>query len=388
MQFPSSSDKEIFVAPFIPKDPPEQTVKASGNSFEYTVGAYGSNDNLYVWDRATNNIATKAMSDVGTAWKLSEADFKLVGNIKVHVEHEGKPLEAAQVILTIKGKSEQRLLDPTSKGDITFFGFPAGDATVKAVYNMKDGKQGSQSQIFKLPSKRDQAEPIFSLSIGDQVATAATTSSEIPGAKQSTEAQPKETVVDSGSQSGKFVFTIVALILVAGIVYFLVYMMKNNREVVEDRLKKLGVQIPQQADPNDQVGSVPAPLPTTPVPPQKIVLDDADPIPLSSSTSPSPQAPIVSTGNPTLVGESGVRTSLSEGETIVGREDGLAIALVGESTVSRRHASLSKSGNEVTLKDLGSTNGTFVNGNRLQGETLLRPGDQVQFGSVKFRYEG
>jgi len=127
-------------------------------------------------------------------------------------------------------------------------------------------------------------------------------------------------------------------------------------------------------------------LPVGP-PAPKIMLDDAEPIPLGPTTAAAP-TPIVSAGEPTLVRETGERTSLSEGEMIVGRDDGLGLSLVGENTVSRRHASVSRSGKTAVVKDLGSTNGTFVNGTRLQGEATLKPGDQVQFGSVRFRYEG
>jgi len=66
----------------------------------------------------------------------------------------------------------------------------------------------------------------------------------------------------------------------------------------------------------------------------------------------------------------------------------LGLSLVGESTVSRRHAQLSRSGGTVIVKDFGSTNGTFVNGVQLQGEKQLQVGDTVQFGSVRFRFEG
>ena len=79
---------------------------------------------------------------------------------------------------------------------------------------------------------------------------------------------------------------------------------------------------------------------------------------------------------------------LPEGETVVGRDVGLGLSLVGETTVSRRHAQLVKSGDSVVVRDLGSTNGTYVNGAKIGSEATLRPGDAVQFGSVRFRYEG
>jgi pSer/pThr/pTyr-binding forkhead associated (FHA) protein len=116
------------------------------------------------------------------------------------------------------------------------------------------------------------------------------------------------------------------------------------------------------------------------------MLDDAEPTVLGAAAAIS--TPTMPNGEPTLVSENGDRTSLPEGELTVGREDGLGISLAGESTVSRRHATVSRSGKTAVVKDLGSTNGTFVNGTRLQGEATLKPGDQVQFGSVRFRYEG
>jgi serine/threonine-protein kinase len=39
------------------------------------------------------------------------------------------------------------------------------------------------------------------------------------------------------------------------------------------------------------------------------------------------------------------------------------------------------------LTDMGSRNGTFVNGRRIEGPTRLSPGDQVQFGGATFRFE-
>jgi hypothetical protein len=48
--------------------------------------------------------------------------------------------------------------------------------------------------------------------------------------------------------------------------------------------------------------------------------------------------------------------------------------------VSRRHARFTISGNEVTVEDLGSRNGTYVNGQVLTGPRRLVPGDRVRMG--------
>jgi hypothetical protein len=59
--------------------------------------------------------------------------------------------------------------------------------------------------------------------------------------------------------------------------------------------------------------------------------------------------------------------------------------LVSDLTVSRRHAYLRRDEDGWTLTDLGSTNGTRVNGRRIVGATAVRPGDQVVFGAARFR---
>jgi pSer/pThr/pTyr-binding forkhead associated (FHA) protein len=50
--------------------------------------------------------------------------------------------------------------------------------------------------------------------------------------------------------------------------------------------------------------------------------------------------------------------------------------------VSRRHAVLRGVDGGVGIEDLGSTNGTFVNDNRVTGITAISPGDRVRFGNT------
>ena len=56
--------------------------------------------------------------------------------------------------------------------------------------------------------------------------------------------------------------------------------------------------------------------------------------------------------------------------------------------VSRLHASLAVDGGRVVLADLGSANGTFVNGRRLARPTGLKPGDRVDIGPFSLRFDG
>jgi predicted component of type VI protein secretion system len=62
--------------------------------------------------------------------------------------------------------------------------------------------------------------------------------------------------------------------------------------------------------------------------------------------------------------------------------------VINDPEVSRRHARLTAQTGGYILEDTGSTNGTFVNGQRLLGPHLLRPGELVSFGgSVLLSYE-
>jgi pSer/pThr/pTyr-binding forkhead associated (FHA) protein len=54
------------------------------------------------------------------------------------------------------------------------------------------------------------------------------------------------------------------------------------------------------------------------------------------------------------------------------------------SAISRHHCLLRVRGQEVTVLDLGSSNGTFVNGQRVRSQTEVRNGDQLALGSCQF----
>ena len=54
-----------------------------------------------------------------------------------------------------------------------------------------------------------------------------------------------------------------------------------------------------------------------------------------------------------------------------------------DGSVSGRHAEVDLGGDVAVLRDLGSTNGTFLNGEQVTGEVSLNEGDEVYFGSVR-----
>ena len=72
---------------------------------------------------------------------------------------------------------------------------------------------------------------------------------------------------------------------------------------------------------------------------------------------------------------------LEDGDTLtIGRQLDNQIAVV-HSTVSRRHACIARKGEDVVLRDAGSTNGTFVNGAKVTS-AVLKDGDIVRIGDT------
>lgn len=70
-------------------------------------------------------------------------------------------------------------------------------------------------------------------------------------------------------------------------------------------------------------------------------------------------------------------------DMLVGRHQDADIQL-SSADISRRHAALLLKADALYVQDLKSSNGTFVNDNRIEHETLLKDGDIVQFASQKF----
>ena len=79
--------------------------------------------------------------------------------------------------------------------------------------------------------------------------------------------------------------------------------------------------------------------------------------------------------------EAGREYSLVQATTLIGREPGLHIVLAAPG-ISRRHARVIRRGDEYLLEDMGSSNGTFLNGKQITAAELMRSGDNVSFGHL------
>lgn len=77
---------------------------------------------------------------------------------------------------------------------------------------------------------------------------------------------------------------------------------------------------------------------------------------------------------------------LVDGVTTVGRHDECQLR-IKSSQVSRKHCELFEKKGLLLVKDLGSANGTFVNGEKVDGQRVLEAGDELTIGNVKLRVE-
>lgn len=80
----------------------------------------------------------------------------------------------------------------------------------------------------------------------------------------------------------------------------------------------------------------------------------------------------------------GKRLKLPDGESVLGREEEAQIRIASEE-VSRTHCVLISSADKLVVRDLGSRNGTFVNGKPITTDVELQPGDLLVVGPMGFR---
>lgn len=77
---------------------------------------------------------------------------------------------------------------------------------------------------------------------------------------------------------------------------------------------------------------------------------------------------------------------LQDGITTAGRQDDCQLR-IKSSQVSRKHCQLFEKHGMLLVKDLGSSNGTFVNGKKVEGQRVMEPGDELGIGPIVFRIE-
>jgi pSer/pThr/pTyr-binding forkhead associated (FHA) protein len=87
--------------------------------------------------------------------------------------------------------------------------------------------------------------------------------------------------------------------------------------------------------------------------------------------------------NVTKGSKHGAKIAVKKEEFLIGRSPECHLC-AGSTSISRRHCVITRNGNKVTIKDLGSRNGTLVNGVKTEGEVELQSGDEIAIGSLGF----
>ena len=127
---------------------------------------------------------------------------------------------------------------------------------------------------------------------------------------------------------------------------------------------------------------VTAPTPTRTVSPAVDPNEAVHVQPINASMSTSVAGAITSA----IVLDDGSRHVLDTERVTIGRQTGCSI-VIRDTNVSREHVQLRRRPNGWTVRDLGSTNGTKLNGVRVEGEQMLANGDVIMLGSVKVTFE-
>ena len=85
-------------------------------------------------------------------------------------------------------------------------------------------------------------------------------------------------------------------------------------------------------------------------------------------------------------GMTGQSYELKVDKTTIGRVEDNTFQ-IAQPSISSHHAEVLLRGSEVVIKDLNSTNGTFINNQQITGEAVLKPGQVLRLGQVEIRLE-
>lgn len=372
VQPPGIGEWEAWIGPGVPGG--KTNYKSGGPPIELPLGGTEDEDQVTFYDGITGNLGTKSIGEIENGWKVEKSDFTMVAVVIVEVSHRGQPVAAANVSLKSSQRTQTLLLTPSQQGRLTFKNVMVGPIEI-SVSTAKDGKPvQTPKQIFQLSLNRNVLQPVFRVALAEPVDVVGETS-------QAQAAAPRPAASVPYTPPTNPISSILSIFVGLGFVALIAYLawrfLPQFKPQIDAQLQKVGVQISDDQTPDDEPPAAPVPA-RAPVEP---IILGADAVPAAAA--------IPATSSPTFVNQATqARIDISEGKHLVTREAGSLLTVEGSTAISRRHAEVERAGDALLLRDLGSTNGTFVNGVKVAGDVNLKTGDLVQFGDIAFRVEG
>jgi hypothetical protein len=389
VQFDTDADRVVWVMTEMPETMPVGGIEFKVKEFVLNTPPNAKEAVILIEDVKTKNVAVQKVSNIPkNVWVVSEKDWR-IGQVLVEVWREGKPVQTGTVELEVAGLSMTRLV---SNGKAVFFAVPPGEASFIFRFLSSGVETITPAVKSTLSLTRSEEVPKFGITVTQPI-DQMMSSSEKPEVK-------KDVVNENKSSQNNPILAnaliwLMAVIAAGALLWFAWNYLRKQDVVLEKSLRSFGLPTGESDstsedshDVSEKISLEPPPL----VPEGHCVYCGQ---PLSSEgnclcqlTSQEKQVAgvFMMAKSHQLVGS--VTIDLGNGVSSIGREAGSVQSVISSPTVSRKHAEIRVDGNRVFIKDLGSRNGTFVNGRKIGSEEVeLQGGDTVQFGSEKFRYE-
>lgn len=344
---------------------------------------------VHVLDEAKGTLAivpVAALSD-GARVAVAPSQFQRVRSLVIRVLSGGnEPTTACVVTLAdARGQKARRVLTAGDEGRALFSNVRLGRATLTAVWG--NGPSSVTQTITVAPGTG--GEPATaSLALAGTAPTPERPEQKAPSPQAAVNSSlptlPSQATTATNRESGgsNWISGVVGMVLLAGAGYGALRAARMRGVTVASALHRLGVEMPQ----NGQAGVAPGSAS-----PATLPLPSLSELPAPASAGRGGNvATLLGTSTPRLVGVAGAPVGAItplKGTVSIGRDTSNTVALARDQAVSRRHARIeTRPDHGFVVIDESSSNGTFVNGARIQ-EQALRPGDELQIGSARFRFE-
>lgn len=369
-------------------------IRAEGSKIVADTGtARNAGDWTLVVDGPDGNAAMQPVPNgESPRLNLKPEMFNRIARVEASITNkDGAAPDYATVVLTDgKGKSQTTRLTPSDQGVARFENVTTGDGKITV---QQGDNANTQTVTVRLPLQRD--TPLLSLSndfhLPDGMKTLAGKSS---GGKAATAEEPATRPSDSLPNTGRTALGfLIALVILAVIAWIFYYVLRKQGVTAKSALARAGVQLPDEeaAAGGTILAAAPEAIDPTICPFCGGRKDAGGTCPNCAIGAAPGRAASAGTGSgKRLVAIAGPRSGaifpLTEAVTI-GRDAARDIAVPEDTAMSRTHAIVKPTALGTEIIDQNSSNGTWVNGLRVQDRATIQPGDEVMLGGSRFRYE-